>query len=332
MRKVQYISSCIMNSYLDQLARDCYAEISQIVTYSFCEGVWLPDDYLEVKDAIDNFEIRDDDTWVSGFFKTGTTWTEEMVWCTGNDLDFERATEKLDLRFPLLEGSHALRSRCLSRRFNNPIFGRTIEEIAALPSPRFICTHLPYHLLPKALQQPNRKAKIVHVIRNPKDTCISAYHFFRRIDGFRGSFEDFLPCTPFWEHLVGFYKYKGSDNILILKYEDMKKNLPAIIQKVAAFLGKSFSDDQVSILAEHLSFNKMKENKAVSYEKTGNLDLDKLWGKEISTSSSTSSHMRKGEVDQWKSEMSQEIIESFNDWTDKKRKLYPELESDFGSY
>ena len=44
----------------------------------------------------------------------------------------------------------------------------------------------------------------------------------------------------------------------------MKKDLPAVIRKTAAFLGKSLSDVDVGRLNEHLAFKNMKSNKAVN--------------------------------------------------------------------
>ena len=46
----------------------------------------------------------------------------------------------------------------------------------------------------------------------------------------------------------------------------MKADLPAVIRKTAKFLGKSLTDEDVTRLAEHLSFKSMKANKAVNKE------------------------------------------------------------------
>ena len=46
----------------------------------------------------------------------------------------------------------------------------------------------------------------------------------------------------------------------------MKRDLPAVIRRVASFLDKKMSETQVALLADHLSFKKMKENKAVNKE------------------------------------------------------------------
>lgn len=57
--------------------------------------------YLEV---IRDFEIYEDDVWLLGYFKTGSTLTKEMVWLLNNNLDFERAEmEILSNRFPYFE-------------------------------------------------------------------------------------------------------------------------------------------------------------------------------------------------------------------------------------
>lgn len=59
--------------------------------------------YKKFADKIKNFTIKSDDTWLISFPKTGTTWTQEMVWLICNDLDFKGAEEKLEIRFPFLE-------------------------------------------------------------------------------------------------------------------------------------------------------------------------------------------------------------------------------------
>ena len=46
----------------------------------------------------------------------------------------------------------------------------------------------------------------------------------------------------------------------------MKKDLPGVIRKTASFLDKNLTDTDVQRLAEHLDFNKMKNNKAVNKE------------------------------------------------------------------
>ena len=54
-------------------------------------------------------------------------------------------------------------------------------------------------------------------------------------------------------------------NILFITYEEMKSDLKSVIAKVSTFLGKGDLDDaRMEALMTHLSFDKMKDNKAVN--------------------------------------------------------------------
>ena len=47
-----------------------------------------------------------------------------------------------------------------------------------MKSPRTIKTHLPGNLLPPDIMK--KKARIIYVIRNPKDVAVSLYNFYVR--------------------------------------------------------------------------------------------------------------------------------------------------------
>ena len=54
-----------------------------------------------------------------------------------------------------------------------------LKALGAVPSPSVLNTHLPYRWLPR--KHVENGGKIVHVIRNPKDVCVSMYHFLKGI-------------------------------------------------------------------------------------------------------------------------------------------------------
>ncbi|XP_073944603.1 sulfotransferase 1C4-like [Choristoneura fumiferana] len=67
-------------------------------------GYVMPGAFKKHAEAIYNLEVRPDDIWVVTFPRSGTTWTQEMVWLLENHLDYETAREKpLHERFPMLE-------------------------------------------------------------------------------------------------------------------------------------------------------------------------------------------------------------------------------------
>ena len=53
-------------------------------------------------------------------------------------------------------------------------------------------------------------------------------------------------------------------NVCFITYEDMKRDLPSVIRKVSSFLGKPVPEEKMAEFCDHLSFDKMKNNKAVN--------------------------------------------------------------------
>lgn len=64
----------------------------------------LPQIYADYAEQIYNFEARSDDVFICTFPRSGTTWTQEMIWLICNDLDYETALKlPLNFRFPFME-------------------------------------------------------------------------------------------------------------------------------------------------------------------------------------------------------------------------------------
>lgn len=160
--------------------------------------------------------------------------------------------------------------------------------------------------------------------RNPKDTCISYYHHSRLIEGYRGSFEDFcklflagkVSFGPFWHNVLSFWERRNDENILFLKYEDMRKDLDAVIRKVAAFMGKTLTEEQIDRLKEHLSFESMKKNRSVNYETL--VELNAKFG--LVEPEKEGAFMRSGAVGGYKAVMSAELIDEFDAWSKENTK------------
>lgn len=91
--------------------------------------------------------------------------------------------------------------------------------------------------------------------------------------------------------------------------------------KTATFLGKKLTSDQVSILSEHLSFANMKANPAVNYQHEV-AQFQVITGSKIG-----GDFIRNGNVDQWKTVMSPDVIKRFDDWIAKCSKDMEEVSS-----
>ncbi|KOC59245.1 Sulfotransferase 4A1 [Habropoda laboriosa] len=311
------------NNDLDKILRENFTSEFR-KGYITVTNVCLPSRYDEFAEVIENFEVRDDDVWVCSFPKTGTTWTQEMIWCIANDLDFEGAKVRLAERFPFLEYSVLFDYTTILPRYPEMKLPQlvldSVEYTKNRASPRFIKTHLPFTLLPRQLRTGEKKPKIVYVARNPKDTCVSYYYHCRLMEGYRGDFNNFSRLflgekrsfAPYWDHVLDFWNRRTDSNVLFLKYEDMKANLSTVIEKSSAFFSKIMSSDETKALTQHLSFANMKSNPAVNYE-----DHIKM-NRQMKSINVDGEFIRSGKVDQWREEMSESVIERFDNLTKDK--------------
>ncbi|XP_069695754.1 luciferin sulfotransferase-like isoform X2 [Periplaneta americana] len=289
--------------------------------YVKLRGFVLPEYFKKFAQRVEDLEVRDDDLWIVSFPKTGTTWTQEMSWLIGHDLDFEGAKVPLPERFPFIDHSPLFDYTDVLPKipeFKLPDFvNDSVTYIDKKKSPRFIKTHLPWELLPKQIRNGTKKPKIIYVARNAKDTCISYFHHCTLLEGYTGNFDDFcklfmggsLCFAPFWPHILNFWNRRDDPNVLFLKFEDLKKNLPEAIKKTADFMGKDLNEEQLKLLTDHLSFASMKNNPAVNYEAA--IEINKKFG----LINADGHFMRSGQVGGYKEAMSEKLIAEFDRWT-----------------
>lgn len=71
------------------------------------EKWFLPAKYAHCAEDIYKFKVRPDDVFICTHPRSGTTWTQEMIWLICNDFDYGTASRlKLNKRFPYLEYSN----------------------------------------------------------------------------------------------------------------------------------------------------------------------------------------------------------------------------------
>ncbi len=117
----------------------------------------------------------------------------------------------------------------------------TIEMTANMPKtePRLIKTHLSWDMMPDQFW--SKKCKMVYVVRNPRDTCISYLNHWRVMNGYTGDLETMVDTflddagpgiyLPFNQHVLGYWAKREEPNLLIISYEEMKKDLAGIIRR-----------------------------------------------------------------------------------------------------
>ncbi|XP_023164036.1 estrogen sulfotransferase [Drosophila hydei] len=282
--------------------QDCFVEVLP-------DRLVIPRKYIEMGESIRDLPIYKDDVWMVSYPRTGSTWAQEMIWLLGHQLDYEAAKQDLRMRAPLIELSALFSTD--HHQWVSDAFGNTVELVKNLPRPRYARSHLSWQLLPSQLD--TIKPKIVYTARNPKDLCVSYYHYCKLLHGINGDFEQFVelflgghtPMGSYWKHVLPFWKRSFDDNVLFIKYEDMVRDLPAVIKRCAQFLNVSelLSDDNMKRICQHLQFDSMQSNGAINMETLIPQRETKF--------------IRKGKVGDWRNHMTDEISERFDSWSEQ---------------
>ncbi|XP_030554661.1 sulfotransferase 1C4 [Drosophila novamexicana] len=251
------------------------------------EGYFFPHKYKVQAELYYNFEARPDDVWITTVPRSGTTWTQELIWLLANGLDFEKAQQRpLTERFPFLEFPlfvhDAVKAELLAENRHSPAAMEFIEYISRpgyetlgeLPRDRrrFIKTHFPFSLMPPSVLE--NKCKIIYVARNPKDVAVSYYHLNRlfRTQGYIGDFERYWryfqqglnPWLPYYSHVKEAKQHSQLPNVLYLNYEDMLVDLPGTVMSIGKFLDCVPDAVGLEKLLTHLSIQNFRENKSVN--------------------------------------------------------------------
>jgi len=284
-------------------------------------GQVLPRCFADIEKEVTEFEVREDDVWVSSFPKCGTTWTQEMVWNIVHGVDLETARKiNLEERVPFFELTGIIEKQHSEGMDEVAGTGavNSMQQVTLLTSPRVIKTHLSIDMLPRQVLE--KRVKLIYVTRNPRDTLVSYLNHWRIMAGYQGSFETLLSAflanvcgfySPFIQHVLGYWNAREQDQVLFLTYEEMKRDLPAVIRRVANFLQKDLSEEQVKLLASHLSFDNMKNNTAVNKDDVLETIRKKVKGIE------KASFMRKGEVGDWENHLTKEQVERMQQWEER---------------
>ncbi|XP_066302017.1 sulfotransferase 6B1-like [Branchiostoma lanceolatum] len=247
-------------------------------------------------EALAEFDIRDDDIVLVAFPKAGSNWILEIVnkiLVTSGKIDISSSDDMIAMGKLEFQYSHEPRPRHVM-----------LQECA---SPRVILTHLSPDTAPPGISHPQNKVKIIVVMRNPKDTAVSYFHFEqkrRSMDGRKPlpSWDEYSQLFLagkhtygcFFDHVLGWWQKHDDPHFLFLKYEDMKKDLPSAVKTVAEFLQVKMDDASIESIAHACTFSNMK----------GTLDNSRFYDRAVLA--------RKGRVGDWKTMFTDEQSKFFD--------------------
>ncbi|XP_042320839.1 sulfotransferase 6B1-like [Sceloporus undulatus] len=239
----------------------------------------------EVFKALESFEARSDDIILAGYCKSGTNWVGQIV----TDLVITSAKK---------HEPHKLNEELLLAEFPYLEIGdpEKYERMKAHPSRRVIFTHLRADKLPKSVFK--NKAKILLLVRNPKDVAASFFHFSNTFAPYppHATFGPFfealmkgeLPWGSYIDYLCVWNKYIDEEIVMPITYEELKENTALGAKKIAKFFELNLSEEDIQGVAERSTFKTMKDHSKKTHGEFG----DVLF--------------RKGTVSDWKTLFSQE--------------------------
>lgn len=213
------------------------------------------------------FKFRDDDIVISTYAKSGTTWLQQIVaqllFAGAEELPVSEMSPWVDLRIPPADVK--------------------LAALEAQTHRRFIKTHLPVDALVYSPQ-----AKYIYVARDGRDVAWSLYNHHAKANdlwyqllnetpgrvgppigrpdpSIRQYFLDWVeydgyPFWSFWENVASWWQIRHLPNLMLLHFDDLKRDLPGQMRKIAAFLNIPVDEAHFPVILEHCSFDWMKTN------------------------------------------------------------------------
>lgn len=241
-----------------------------------------------------NFPLQPTDVVVTPYGKSGTTWLQQTVHGlrTRGDMDFDDISRVV----PWLETSYDL-----GIDLHAPQRGAF----------RAFKSHLNWHEVPKG-------GRYIVSVRNPKDVLVSGYRFAEgwMFEPGSISIEEHARdgmLKPgnygYWNHLLSWWGTRQQENVLLLSYEAMRRDLATTIRTVAEFVGVALDDELYAIIMRQSSLPFMLRHKDKFDDKLMRERSEQVGGL---PSGSDSAKVRVGKVGQHREELPQAISDELD--------------------
>jgi len=214
-----------------------------------------------------DLEFRDDDIVIGTYAKSGTTWVQQivsqLVFDGEEGLEVAEMSPWMDLRVPPKQVK--------------------LPEVEAQKHRRFMKTHLPVDALTFS-----PKAKYIYIGRDGRDVVWSMYNHHatangswyealnetpgrvgppidRPCDSVHQYFQEWFsqdghPFWPFWENVRTWWEIRDLPNVMLLHFNELKRDMPSEIRRVANFLETPIDESKWDEIVDHCSFDYMKRN------------------------------------------------------------------------
>ncbi|MBX7491910.1 sulfotransferase domain-containing protein [Qipengyuania sp. 1NDW9] len=195
---------------------------------------------------------QDGDVYITSWAKSGTTMTQQMF----HQLRMVAATGKTDMDFDDI-------SRMTPWEDTATILDMDMNA-SQRAHPRGFKSHREYERLPAG-------SRYIVTLRDPHETFVSMHRFFDgwHLESGAIPLEEFMPLwlgggpggCDYFTHLLSWYARRDEDDTLLVTYRWAAKNQPAMIRRMAGFLGLDLNEEDVAAVAASTSREFMHEYK-----------------------------------------------------------------------
>jgi len=219
------------------------------------EGVYGPPRVSspEVFERARRYQPQPEDVFVATQMRSGTTWMQQIVYEVVSRGRGDLSDEGHGHLYAMSPWIDAVNSVSMD---DAPLVGER-------PS-RIIKTHLPASLCPFG-----DAAKYIYVTRHPVSCFASIVDYNRSLLGplmppIRTYANWFCSDRMYWgpwpEHVAGWWDLaERHGNVLFVHFEEMKTDLPAVVDRVASLLGCPLSADERQHVVDRCSFGYMRD-------------------------------------------------------------------------
>jgi hypothetical protein len=184
----------------------------------------------------------DDDVWIVSYPKSGNTWTRFLI---GN----------------LIAGGKLVDWSNIEQIVPDIYLNRD-ANLKSLTRPRYFKSHEGY--------RPDYR-RVIFIVRDPRDVAVSYYHFVRKskVLSVDASMDDFMTkfldgkIDPYgnWGENVGSWlgARNGTDNFLVVRYEDLLEDTEAELVRIADMLGLAADEALLRRAVENSRADRMRQ-------------------------------------------------------------------------